>query len=189
MKRTLIIVPHTDDETFGLSGYIQRFQHTEKIHIIIVSSGNDIDNSQIRIDQCNKILYKYNVTFEYFNEAFSCKLMQSRDIISFLIEGRIKTFKPNLVMMPNCNDLHQDHKLVNELCKIASKPNRHSYINEILEYCVPESEVFSVTYFDTVLHLTDNEHNQKLADADTYSTEYIPDLPKYEMFKTIYRRL
>jgi len=172
-----------------VSGYIQRFQDTEHIHVLVVSTGNNKKNSDIRIMQCESILSKHKITFELLNIAYSCNLAQSRARLAAVIEEEIKTFKPNKVLIPNSNDLHQDHKLVNELCKIASKPKRHKYIEEILEYCVPESEEFSATFFDTELQLTNNEHIRKVSDANIYSTEYIPFLPKTEKFKTIYRRL
>ena len=63
------------------------------------------------------------------------------------------------------------------------------FINEILEYSVPESEQFSASYYDTELLLTEFERDIKVINAYKYHTEYVPDIPKYEKFRTLYRRL
>lgn len=186
--KTLIVCPHADDETFGLSGYIQRFQHTEDIRIVVLSSGHDEENSIIRRKVCTELLRKFDITFSISIHK-ACSFDQERSAIAGKIERTINEFQPQKILIPSDTDLHQDHKLVNSLCKIASKPTRHKFINEILEYSVPESEMFSSSYYDTVLNLTDSEMIIKRACAYKYSTEHIPELPNFEKFRTIFRRL
>ena len=137
---------------------------------------------------CCEILNKFNINYS-ISLFKACSFDAVRNKISNRIELEINNFQPNKVLIPSENELHQDHKLVNHICKVASKPSRHNFIQEILEYSVPESEQFSATYYDTVLELSDEEHKLKKLNADKYSTEYIPQIPNSEKFRTIFRRL
>lgn len=189
MINTLIICPHADDETFGVHGYIQRFQHLENISVLVLSSGQDYEKSIFRRKTCCDILNGFELDSYSIGMFEACSFDEQRAKISKRIELAVEIFTPNKILIPCEYELHQDHKLINHLCKIASKPSRHPHINEIIEYSVPESEQFSSTYYDTILNLTQLEYDLKIIDAYKYSTEYIPNIPNSEKFRTLFRRL
>jgi len=186
--RTLIFVPHADNESLALSGYLQRFQRTENIYIIIFSSGNDPISEKFQSVICDEILEKFNITYLILDFK-ACYFNNVRDKLSKIIEGSVNNFKPNKILMCGDFELHQDYKTINHLCKIASKTKIHNFIKEIYEYSVPESEQFSSTYFDTVLQLSPKEMMEKLQDVNKYTTEYLPTIPNCEFFRTVFRRL
>ena len=39
-----------------------------------------------------------------------------------MISGIIKSYKPNIILIPSKNDLHKDHKIINYATRVAARP-------------------------------------------------------------------
>ncbi|MFY0644774.1 MAG: PIG-L family deacetylase [Bacteroidia bacterium] len=117
----LILAPHTDDGEFGCGASIHKWitegktvyyatfsackqsvlpQFPEDILITEVKAAT----AELGLPQENLILYDYAVrTFNYHRQAILDDLIKLREQI-----------KPDLVLMPSPNDIHQDHKTIME---------------------------------------------------------------------------
>ncbi len=119
IQRILVLAPHTDDGEFGCGGSISKFvEEGRQVFYVAFSTAEksvpegmprDILEKEVReatrrigIKPDNLIVYKYEVR----------KLNYVRqEILEELV--RIKReIKPQLVLSPSRNDLHQDHQAV-----------------------------------------------------------------------------
>lgn len=184
--KTLVVVPHLDDETFGLSGTLQQLCYNQNNEVLVVSlcKGRKFDkSSESRIETfksiANIIGYHYKI---YGFDDLSLEYTPL-SAITRIIEGVINEFEPKRVFTVSENDLHQDHKVTSHAVRICCRPSRTN-VKELYEFEIPESEHFSKTYFDTVNNI-DKEFKEKM--CSLYSMENIPNISDKEYFKTIYR--
>ena len=121
IEKVLILAPHTDDGEFGCGGSIRKWieegkevyyatfsackqsvlpQFPEDILITEVKEATSI----LGIAPERLILFNYDVrTFNYHRQAILDDLIALRDRI-----------QPDLVLMPSPNDIHQDHRTIQE---------------------------------------------------------------------------
>lgn len=130
MKNVLAIFAHPDDEVLACGGtLIKRFNHGDKIKIIILSNGcdsrNHSDKEEIkkRLKSCNeacKILGAQSVSIGNFpdNKFDSIALL---DIIKFL-ENEIKDFVPDEIFTHFNFDLNIDHRITSQAVKTIFRP-------------------------------------------------------------------
>lgn len=187
MKNILVLAPHADDETFGLYTYLSRRVKDSIVHVHCFSVSHDDKTAEHRHETFANNMRMIGCSHTVCNHE-ALNFENYKNNITDSIFNIVENFKPDIVLIPNENDLHQDHKVINHCAKIVCRPSRTS-VEEIMEYKVPGSEHFSSTYFDTVLHLTDDEYNEKEMACNNYSTEIIPEIPRTEEFKTIYRKM
>jgi LmbE family N-acetylglucosaminyl deacetylase len=120
-KKILILAPHTDDGEFGCGGTISRLiQSGAEVHYIVFSIceesvplGFPKDILKTELEMATKILgfERKNVhTLTYPVRNFN---LHRQNILEDLIQYR-QVIKPDLVLMPSLNDIHQDHKVVAE---------------------------------------------------------------------------
>ncbi len=120
-NRILILAPHTDDGEFGCGASIHKWINEGKEvyyatfsackQSVLPSFPEDILITEVKaatstlgISSDHLILYDYEVrTFNYHRQ----------EILDDLIVLREK-LKPDLVLMPSLNDIHQDHKTIVE---------------------------------------------------------------------------
>ena len=120
-RRVLVLAPHTDDGELGCGGTISKFIEDGKevfyaafsVAEKSVPDGYPKNILETELKKATKILgildkniyiYRYEVrTFSYHRQ----KILE--DILSLRNE-----LKPDLVLIPSLNDLHQDHKVVAE---------------------------------------------------------------------------
>ena len=117
----LVLAPHTDDGEFGCGASINKWvEEGREVYYVTFSAckqsvqpkfPEDILITEVReatsvlgIKPKNLILFDYDVrTFNYHRQA----------ILDDLITIREK-LKPDLILMPSPNDIHQDHKTIME---------------------------------------------------------------------------
>jgi LmbE family N-acetylglucosaminyl deacetylase len=120
-QKILILAPHTDDAEFGCGGSIARFiEEGKEVYctafsackqslqkdlpedILIQEVGKASEVLGVKKDRL--LLYDYEVrTFNYHRQ----------EILDDLIKLR-SSIKPDLVIMPSLNDIHQDHRTIAE---------------------------------------------------------------------------
>jgi len=119
IQRILVLAPHTDDGEFGCGGSIVKFiERGMEVFYAAFSTAaasvppgypKDILVTEVReatrrlgIQSSNLIVFKYEVR----------KLNYERQrILEDLVELK-KNIRPDLVLLPSPNDLHQDHQTV-----------------------------------------------------------------------------
>ncbi len=117
--RVLVLAPHTDDGEFGCGGTISRFlEEGREVYYAAFSTAEEsvppqypsnILESEVRagtkslgIDPANLLVYKYRV--RHLPEA-------RQEILEELVR-LCNELRPQMVLMPSSNDLHQDHQTV-----------------------------------------------------------------------------
>lgn len=169
-QKILILAPHTDDGEFGCGGSISKWieegkevfyatfsackqsvlpQFPEDILITEVKAAT----ATLGIPSKNLILYDYEVrTFNY----------RRQEILDDLIKLRTK-LKPDLVVMPSLNDIHQDHKT------IAEEGLRAFKFFSILCYEMPWN---NLTFNTTCFNLLEQKHvSKKIAALKEYKSQ------------------
>jgi N-acetylglucosamine malate deacetylase 1 len=120
-KKVLVISPHTDDGELAAGGTISKF----------VDEGKEV--FYVSFSSCEASVPKdcpHDILKKECKEATSCLGISEKNVIlldyevrNFLkdrqeiLDGLIKLnleIKPDLVLIPSSNDLHQDHKVISE---------------------------------------------------------------------------
>ncbi len=168
--KILILAPHTDDGEFGCGASINKWVEEGKTvyyatfsackQSVLPEYPEDVLITEVKaatsllgIDPKNLILYDYEVrTFNYHRQ----------EILDDLIKLREK-IKPDLVLMPSLNDIHQDHKT------IAEEGLRAFKFFSILCYEMPWNNlVFNTTCFNT---LEQKHVDKKIAALKLYKSQ------------------
>lgn len=163
IEKILILAPHTDDGEFGCGASINKWVQDGKEVFYVTFSAckqsvlpsfpEDVLIKEVKvatkvlgISPENLILFDYEVrTFNYHRQA----------ILEDLIKLREK-LKPDLVLMPSPNDIHQDHKTIMEEGLRAFK------FTSILCYEMPWNNLnFNTTCFSVL----SEEHLSKKIEA------------------------
>lgn len=151
-QKILILAPHTDDGEFGCGASINKWvEEGKEVYYATFSAckqsvlpqfAEDVLITEVKaatatlgIAPANLILHDYEVrTFTYHRQEILDDLIKLRD-----------TIKPDLVLMPSLNDIHQDHKT------IAEEGLRAFKFGSILCYEMPWNNlVFNTTCFNTL---------------------------------------
>jgi N-acetylglucosamine malate deacetylase 1 len=119
VKKVLVLSPHTDDAELGCGGTISKLleQGVEIIWAVFSTAEDSLPKELprdtlkrefkevtkfLKIDEKKLIIFDYKVR----------RLHEKRqEILEHLIKIRNK-FKPDLVIMPSLNDIHQDHQVI-----------------------------------------------------------------------------
>ncbi len=162
-SRVLVLAPHTDDGEFGCGGSIAHFLEQGKaVYYVAFSTAEksvpenwprDILKTEVKeatkrlgIPAGNLIIYDYEVR----------KLSYSRqDILEELTKIK-KDLRPDLVMLPSPNDLHQDHYAVSVEGLRAFKQT------SILGYEIPWN---NITFHTQAFIKLEERHVEKKIDA------------------------
>ena len=121
-KTALVLAPHTDDGEIGCGGTISKLiEDGTEVYYIAFSSAREslrqrgldenvlvsevnVATSVLGIKKENLILFDYKVRhFPAFRQ----------EILEDLIKLKNK-IKPDLILTPSLNDIHQDHKIISE---------------------------------------------------------------------------
>lgn len=166
----LVVAAHPDDEAIGCFGsLLKHYKLGDIINIIFLtdgvsSRGRNIKNSQIRKQNCIKVLNfiglkKNNVFFLDYpdNKLDSVPLL---DVVKN-IESIKKKIKPNIIYTHFSNDLNIDHRIAYQAAITASRPTNGETVKKI--FCF---EVLSSTEW--------SDKNKK-----TFSPNYFVDISKF----------
>ena len=143
MKKILILSPHADDEILGCGGFISKYSKLNyKIHVLILTNANkgapeiystkEIQKIRNEAKQANKFIG----TKKLFFENLPALNLNNYPIyqISNLINKYIMKIKPEIILIPSSNDIHDDHKIIFKAAKISTRFNKKSNIRKILSY-------------------------------------------------------
>lgn len=120
--KTLLLAPHSDDAEIGCGGTIARFieEGHDILWIVFVGRQNTLRDGEhvsaveeigLKKGNCTTLEYTMNRIHE-----------RNQDVLDYLFS--IKTgFKPDLVIGPSVNDLHQDHETIGRAMMRAFKRN------------------------------------------------------------------
>ena len=149
-KNVLIIVAHTDDESFGCGGLIKKLVNKNyNVGAISFTNGissrkkfseKDIKKRKLNSIKASKILgFKWLAQYNYLdNQMDKLSLLE----IIKIIELHKKKFSPKIVITHNFYDLNIDHRVVAEATLTAFRPEPNEICEEILTFEVPSSTDF-----------------------------------------------
>lgn len=169
--RVLLLSPHPDDVELGAGGTtIKLIKQGHEVKWIVFSTRKDTVLPKERSENTSKrefleVVKKAGVK-DYEIWDFKDKMLhEERQKILDRLYNLNRTFKPNLVIGPSLNDLHQDHKQVAQEMIRAFKKDA-----SVLSYEEPwnninfEQRVFSI--------LTEEEVNKKWELLLSYKTQF-----------------
>lgn len=149
--KTLIIVPHLDDEVLGCAGLIQRRLARNEADINIwVAFGRKYPGelperaAQLMEDQKLDAIQAVRVLSEWTGmrdwNPFGGPLLEEGepgrvgyyDLLTPL-ERQLDAFKPDEIVIPSAHDLNQDHRFLNEVCRIALRAGNRGRCIRIME--------------------------------------------------------
>jgi LmbE family N-acetylglucosaminyl deacetylase len=151
-KKILIIVAHTDDESFGCGGFIKKMSlNKNKISAISFTNGVDsrsniketeIKKRKISSLKASRILgFSWLAQYNYpDNKLDSVNLLE----IIQVIEKHKKQFQPHVVITHNFSDLNIDHRKIAEATLTAFRPEPEEKLEQLLTFEVPSATDFRV---------------------------------------------
>tara|TARA_Y100000992_G_C21206153_1_gene463047 strand:- start:65 stop:751 length:687 start_codon:yes stop_codon:yes gene_type:complete len=150
-KRILIIVAHTDDESFGCGGLIKKLSKHNLIGAISFTNGissrknytdSDIKKRKLSSLNASKILgFKWISQYNYpDNQLDKASLLE----IIKLIEQNKKKFNPHIVLTHNFSDLNVDHRKVAEATLTAFRPEPKEILEQLLTFEIPSATDFRI---------------------------------------------
>lgn len=169
-KRILVLAPHTDDGEFGCGGTINKLvTEGHDVHYAAFSAcqqsvlpefPSDILITEVKaatkvlgIKPENLILFDYDVrTFGYHRQ----------DILDDLIKLRSE-LAPDVIFMPDRNDVHQDHKT------IAEEGLRAFKFSSVLSYELPWNNITFTT--SSFVHLDEAHVDVKAKALKEYQSQ------------------
>ena len=197
-KNILIVVAHSDDETIGMGGTINRHTNIGD-NVIAISMTNgvgarDITNlSEIKsrersaIDASSKLGFKWGDCFDFDdNKMDNYPLL---DIVK-CIEKVKKEYEPNIVYTHSSSDLNIDHRVISNAVITAFRPQPKEKCNEIRLFEVPSATDFGIKEITGVFSpnlfvgLTKENWESKLNALRSYGIE-IREYPHSRSLKSI----
>ncbi len=154
--KIIVVSPHPDDETLGCGGTILKHKaNGDNIHWLIMTNisaqeGHDEERVKARQQEIQLVTNEYG-----FNDVFkldfpTTKLdMLPRNQLVESVSAVIAKVKPDIVYLPNRNDVHSDHKVAFDVVMSSIKTFRCPSIKKVLMY-----EVISETEFSSPLSNT-----------------------------------
>ena len=140
--RVIVVSPHPDDETLGAGGTILRLMaEGHELFWVNVTSMRDLDryteaeklNRQMQLKSIEKF-YNYSEKGKVFHLNFPAAKLENveTDIAVERMSSIFKEVHPEMLILPDFNDAHSDHKRVFDWCFACSKVFRFPYIKTIL---------------------------------------------------------
>lgn len=177
----LVVSPHPDDETLGAGGTICRY--VDEGHDVFWLNITTMRNSglftedmmQHREKQIEDIVKFYDIKKFYQLDFPTTKL---EEIDTSLAIGKISRIineiKPEIIILPDYNDAHSDHKYVFDWCYACTKTFRYPYVRQVMtmeilsetDFGRPENPFLPNYYVDI-----SNYMNDKLDALKIYDTE------------------
>ena len=150
-KRVLVIVAHTDDESFGCVGFIKKLSLTNNVKAISFTNGigargnqkiSDLKLRQKASFKASKILgFEWIQQYNYAdNELDKVSLLE----IIRVIEINKKKFKPHIILTHNFSDLNIDHRKIAEATLTAFRPEPKETLELFLTFEIPSATDYRV---------------------------------------------
>ena len=146
-KNVLIVVAHSDDESFGCGGLIKSLSEKKyKLYAISFTNGvgsrgkrteKDIEERKKHSIKASRILgFRWLAQYNFpDNQLDKITLLE----IVKIIEKHKKILNPELVITHNFYDLNIDHRIIAEATLTAFRPEPKSKCKEIITFEIPSS--------------------------------------------------
>lgn len=147
--RILVVSPHPDDETLGAGGTILRLlAEGNKVYwlnvtTILNTNKFPLDMIERRKEQLQEIekFYHFSGVYHLNMPTTELESIDSGEAIDII--GKIfKEVEPEILILPDYNDAHSDHKRVFDWCYACSKVFRFPSVKQIMTM-----EIISETEF------------------------------------------
>lgn len=177
----LVVSPHPDDETLGAGGTILRLKEEGNkifwLNITGMTKGGIFSEEmqERRKEQLKNIedFYKFEGTYNLNLPTAQLDSYNTSDAIDKIREVFTKV-QPEMLILPDYNDAHSDHKKVFEWCYSCSKVFRFPYIKKIMtmeivsetDFGKPENPFIPNFYVDITEYL-----EEKINALNIYDTE------------------
>jgi LmbE family N-acetylglucosaminyl deacetylase len=140
--RTLVVVPHLDDEALSCGALIrERMTREHKVTVIAVygrkydgkqTVANDIAEVDCAMRARAKLLNYSDFGFLGWEEGCPDRRRMTEELRE--LESLVVGWDPNEVVIPGSSDLNQDHRYLNELMRIVLRPGNRANVTRILEF-------------------------------------------------------
>lgn len=177
----LIVSPHPDDESLGGGGTVLRLiAEGHSVSWLNITGVENNDKFSEDFVKKRRGQLKEIETYYQFEKTYNLNLMttkleayDSAEIID-KISSIFREIKPDVLILPDYNDAHSDHKKVFEWCYACSKIFRFPYIKQIMtmeiisetDFGSPENPFHPNYYVDITDYMED-----KVRALEIYDTE------------------
>ncbi|MEQ8176561.1 MAG: PIG-L family deacetylase [Syntrophomonadaceae bacterium] len=133
-QKVLVLVPHPDDESLAIGGYIHLCrQNGAEVRLILVSDGNrqglrDLRYQEFRAASQELGISEVDLRFWGYADG-SLQLYQ--EAIEARLEQEIEQYRPDLIIYPHPYDKHKDHSA---LGRCAEQSLKHGIPYDVLPY-------------------------------------------------------
>ena len=160
LNKILCIAPHADDETLGCGGLISKLRKANlEVLIFVVTGPGEGMHPIFKEDTWNQVRSEFKLAikelghpkYDFGNLPAAMLDHLETYKINNTISEIIKSYKPNVILIPSKNDLHKDHKIINYATRVASRPYLESNknIKLILEYeTLSETNIYQLDIQD-----------------------------------------
>ena len=140
----LFVVAHCDDELLGAGATIHKLAKDNDVYVYVMCN-TGFNREKDMLDKCRAIKEDIGVKEYFFStyEALTLDGVPHIELVQF-IERAIASVQPDVVITHYDKDLHTDHRMVSEACKVACRlPQRETIectpIKQLLYMEVPSS--------------------------------------------------
>ena len=147
--KVMVVAPHPDDETLGCGGTLLKHKAAgDEIYWLIMTNisgeeGYDEKKVQDRQQEIEMVAGEYGFEYIFKLDFPTTKLdIIPRNKLINSISKVIDRVKPEIIYLPNRNDIHSDHKITFDTAISSVKTFRCPFIRKLLMY-----EVVSETEF------------------------------------------
>ena len=146
-KKILVLVAHTDDESFGCGGFLKKLKNKKnKIYAISFTDGvgSRDRNNKYKIkkrkdasEKASKILgFKWLAQFNFpDNQLDKVSILE----ITKIIEKYKNKIKPDILLTHNFSDLNVDHRIIAEAALTAFRPEPKQNLKKFITFEVPSA--------------------------------------------------
>lgn len=138
----LAIGAHPDDIEFGCGGSLIKYARAgHNVYLLVLTTGEVGGSPEVRQKEQEAAAKIIGVKDLYWGGFEDTQLVDNLTLI-LKIEGIIRKVDPDIVLLNNINDVHQDHRAAAQAGLSATR-----YIKEVLFYEVPTTQGFEPDIF------------------------------------------